>query len=234
MTKPQDRDESLWEAIQTGHLRDQDDSDSELAKDFAAYRRLDSLFDLLRDPALSSFDATSQTPHWHPGERIADDYRVERLLGRGGMGEVYHVHRLSDAVAYAVKRAYRGSPRHSFGLTFPRLATREFEQQLVHTFDRRRRRATLRNRQPLVREPPVSQPEVENSVDQSRTPKPKPEVEAWANFCSNVDQDRTPTPVPEILRCANCGKHLRLPRIGKEIIVTCPVCRHRFSHKAQP
>jgi hypothetical protein len=54
MTTPQERDEVLWQAIETGHLGDSSAIDREVARGFAVYRKLDSLFALLRDPAPSA------------------------------------------------------------------------------------------------------------------------------------------------------------------------------------
>ncbi|HPQ39564.1 MAG TPA: serine/threonine-protein kinase, partial [bacterium] len=40
---------------------------------------------------------------WLEGHVLQDEFRIEKLLGKGGMGHVYLVRRLSDGQAYAVK-----------------------------------------------------------------------------------------------------------------------------------
>jgi serine/threonine protein kinase/lipopolysaccharide biosynthesis regulator YciM len=42
---------------------------------------------------------------WHPGQTLLDDFRVEGLLGEGGMGKVHLVRSRSSRLAFAVKRA---------------------------------------------------------------------------------------------------------------------------------
>lgn len=77
---------------------------------------------------------TGQDPEspWACGQKIGEDYRVEEMLGRGGMGEVYLVRRISDGNAYAVKRTYRGKPAKSCGLLLPSRSTRALERNLFH------------------------------------------------------------------------------------------------------
>ena len=42
---------------------------------------------------------------WPTGHKILDDYEVMRVLGEGGMGNVYLVRSLSTGMQFAVKRA---------------------------------------------------------------------------------------------------------------------------------
>jgi serine/threonine protein kinase len=44
---------------------------------------------------------------WECGRQIAEGYEVQKPLGRGGMGEVYLVKKLSDGKRFAAKRAVR-------------------------------------------------------------------------------------------------------------------------------
>ena len=60
-------------------------------------REHDRIFDANLYPSPSSGD-------WTPGTLLLDDYRIERILGRGGMGEVALVRSASMPRCYAVKR----------------------------------------------------------------------------------------------------------------------------------
>jgi len=40
---------------------------------------------------------------WKPGQRLPGEYCIDSILGRGGMGEVFRVHRESDDQVFAVK-----------------------------------------------------------------------------------------------------------------------------------
>jgi tetratricopeptide (TPR) repeat protein len=55
------------------------------------------------DSALSSPDSTALPTTFALGERVAERYRVERLLGQGGMGEVYEVWDDELAIPMALK-----------------------------------------------------------------------------------------------------------------------------------
>ncbi|NQU23408.1 MAG: protein kinase [Candidatus Nealsonbacteria bacterium] len=79
------RDEALWAAIDSGTLEGPFADDTETAQTFAAYQKLESLFELIRQPA----DVLSQMqePIEHP-ETIGR-YRVRRVLGQGAFGIVY-------------------------------------------------------------------------------------------------------------------------------------------------
>jgi serine/threonine protein kinase len=56
-----------------------------------------------------------------PGDLVEDRYRVERLLGRGGMGRVYEVSRISDGSRWAMK-----VPTGLHGAALSRLAREAF------------------------------------------------------------------------------------------------------------
>ncbi|HEX7518311.1 MAG TPA: serine/threonine-protein kinase [Chthoniobacterales bacterium] len=42
---------------------------------------------------------------WEPGQLLLGDFEVQRVLGQGGMGRVYHVRSRTTAMEFAVKRA---------------------------------------------------------------------------------------------------------------------------------
>jgi len=84
MTTPDQHDEMLWAAIESGKLDGPLAEDPELAKEFAAHQKLESLFELLRRPA-DAILAGDQLDHPTKIGR----YRVCRVLGRGAFGTVY-------------------------------------------------------------------------------------------------------------------------------------------------
>jgi serine/threonine protein kinase len=45
-----------------------------------------------------------QSSSWEPGQVLLSDFKVEGILGKGGMGQVYLVHSLSTGQAFAVKK----------------------------------------------------------------------------------------------------------------------------------
>ena len=81
MSSPQERDELLWQAIESGQLDDSLAIDAELTSDFAAYRRLESLFAGLRAPA-------APCRHRLLPSRIGR-YELHEAIGRGAFGTVY-------------------------------------------------------------------------------------------------------------------------------------------------
>ncbi len=58
---------------------------------------------------MASPNLTAQ--HVEPGAVLAGKYRIDRLLGEGGMGKVYRAERLADGRAVAVKLVRGGNPR---------------------------------------------------------------------------------------------------------------------------
>lgn len=38
-------------------------------------------------------------------------------------------------------------------------------------------------------------------------------------------------PAPEIVQCSVCGRKLRVPQLGKELLITCPFCTNKFSYR---
>src|SRR5712692_9109738 len=42
---------------------------------------------------------------WEPGHLLLDDFEVQRVLGRGGMGKVYLLKSRTPGMRFAVKRA---------------------------------------------------------------------------------------------------------------------------------
>jgi len=52
----------------------------------------------------SGTEAKSKRMHWYPDTVLLDEYRVEGLLGEGGMGQVYLVMSLSTGYRYALKK----------------------------------------------------------------------------------------------------------------------------------
>jgi len=85
MAAPDQRDELLWAAIESGRLADDLAADTEIAARFAAHQKLETLFELLRQPA--DVIAADTGPPDHPA-RIGR-YQVCRVLGRGAFGTVY-------------------------------------------------------------------------------------------------------------------------------------------------
>ena len=78
---PHDRDEILWAAMESGKIDDTLKDDTELAGDFAAYQKLESLFEVLREPA----GAESQEGGDHP--TTIGRYRVRSVQGDRDNGE---------------------------------------------------------------------------------------------------------------------------------------------------
>ena len=102
-----DKDELLWNAMESGHLDSSLDGDEDLVKAFHAHQELESLFKLLRQPAegqINTEDSSGQPAN-------IGRYQVHRLLGQGAFGMVY----LSDdpeldrSVAIKVPRPQRFS-----------------------------------------------------------------------------------------------------------------------------
>ena len=85
MATPDQRDEALWAAIDSGTLEGPFADDTEVAATFAAYQKLESLFELIRQPA--DLLARRKEPIEHP-ETIGR-YRAGRVLGQGAFGIVY-------------------------------------------------------------------------------------------------------------------------------------------------
>ncbi|HUT13598.1 MAG TPA: protein kinase [Thermoguttaceae bacterium] len=85
MMTPDQRDEILWAAIESGTLDGPAAADTEIAKTFAACQKLESLFELLRQP-MDVLSAT-EDPVEHPA--AIGRYRVCRVLGQGAFGVVY-------------------------------------------------------------------------------------------------------------------------------------------------
>lgn len=53
--------------------------------------------------AIDALERSEPQPAFHPGDLLADRYRIERFLARGGMGEVYCAHDLELGVPVALK-----------------------------------------------------------------------------------------------------------------------------------
>ncbi len=107
MTAPDQRDELLWQAIESGTLDESLAADTDIAKAFAAHRKLESLFGILRRPV---------TVVPEPQGAVARPtqigrYQVERELGQGAFGVVYlgYDPELNRPVAIKVPRPERFS-----------------------------------------------------------------------------------------------------------------------------
>jgi ribosomal protein L37AE/L43A len=51
------------------------------------------------------------------------------------------------------------------------------------------------------------------------------DVFQWPSEAENVQH--------EALRCPTCGQTLRVPRLDREIVVTCPKCKNKFTREAK-
>jgi serine/threonine protein kinase len=81
MSSIQERDEMLWQAIESGCLDESRVIDAELTSDFAAYRRLESLFTALR--------AVTATSRPQPLPSRLGRYEIREVIGSGAFGTVY-------------------------------------------------------------------------------------------------------------------------------------------------
>lgn len=81
MSPPKERDEILWEAIESGRLDDSLAIDADVNSDFEAYRRLESLFAVLR--------GASAPAEALPLLSQMGRYEIREVLGRGAFGTVY-------------------------------------------------------------------------------------------------------------------------------------------------
>ncbi len=109
MAAPDRRDELLMAAIESGRLDEQAAADPEVASTFAAHQKLESLFQLLRQPLdhLEDIDDCLQQP------AQIGRYHVCRILGRGTFGTVYLAKdpQLGRHIAIKIPRAERFSSR---------------------------------------------------------------------------------------------------------------------------
>ena len=128
-----DPDETLLQAIEQGLSDDQLAAEPELAEAVAAHRKLESLFDLLRQPAgfPGGIPNNEPTPERPMPARIGR-YIVRRVLGQGTFGTVYLADdpELNRQVAIKAPRAGRfatvadadkflDEARHAAGLKHP-------------------------------------------------------------------------------------------------------------------
>ena len=102
MSEIPDNDRRLEEAIEQGHLDAADQQNPELAKQWAAHQKVESLFAQLRGSSGSSDEAEEETPL--PAE--IGRYQVQQLLGQGTFGNVYQGYdaELERTVAIKVPR----------------------------------------------------------------------------------------------------------------------------------
>lgn len=105
MATSQQREDTLWAAIESGRLDGPAAADSKIAGRFAAYQELESLFALVRQPA--SVISKIESPLDHPA--TIGRYRICRVLGWGAFGVVYLADDpdLARAVAIKVPRPER-------------------------------------------------------------------------------------------------------------------------------
>jgi serine/threonine protein kinase/tetratricopeptide (TPR) repeat protein len=86
MTVPSERDDEMLRALFASGADESQLADQELSEAFAAYQKVEALFDLLRRPAT----AVEPQPHDHlaAGE-VLGEFAILRPLASGGMGQVY-------------------------------------------------------------------------------------------------------------------------------------------------
>ena len=102
MSEIPDNDRRLEGAIEQGHLDAADQHGPELAKQWAVYQKVESLFAQLRSSSDRSDEAEEETPL--PAE--IGRYQVQQLLGQGTFGNVYQGYdaELERTVAIKVPR----------------------------------------------------------------------------------------------------------------------------------
>jgi hypothetical protein len=107
MTAPDQRDELLWQAIESGTLDESLAADTDIAKAFAAHRKLESLFGILRRPVTVAPEPQGAVARPTQIGR----HQVERELGQGAFGVVYlgYDPELNRPVAIKVPRPERFS-----------------------------------------------------------------------------------------------------------------------------
>ena len=49
-------------------------------------------------------------PSWQPAQQVLDDYRIDRTIGMGGMGQVYLCTSMSTGSRFAVKKSLVAGP----------------------------------------------------------------------------------------------------------------------------
>jgi len=86
MTAPHERDDEMLRAMVTGVAGSPEQADKDFNEAFAAYQKVEALFDLLRRPA----DAVEahKADDLAPG-RVLGEFAILRPLASGGMGQVY-------------------------------------------------------------------------------------------------------------------------------------------------
>src|SRR5438093_13385061 len=86
MTPPHERDDEMLRAMVTTGPEAPQLDDQELQEAFAAYQKVEALFDLLRRPATAvEADAAGDLA---PG-KVLGEFAILRPLASGGMGQVY-------------------------------------------------------------------------------------------------------------------------------------------------
>jgi len=135
MKTRKERDELLWEAIESGTLDDSLTADTEVAADFAAHQKLESLFAMLREGDIGA--ASMDEVLTHPSQ--ISRYHVRQVIGEGAFGKVYLAHdpQLDRLVAIKLpsKRSFSSDEAATRFLEEARLAASLKHPAIVTVYD---------------------------------------------------------------------------------------------------